>query len=162
MRRSVTFCVIVCVLFSAGCKPQYQNTGPLPERETLEQCDAMEVFALDPSPGHRPLDVNNGVGFHGWPVLRRAVVPEGRRRQVAKDMIRGYEWANTPLKCFEPRHGVRVKRGERTVDYVICFVCNNVYVYGDGERGYYCTSHFTILDDLLKNGEVPADPNAKP
>jgi hypothetical protein len=27
------------------------------------------------------------------------------------------------LKCFDPRHGIRVTRGGVTVDFVICFQC---------------------------------------
>ena len=38
-------------------------------------------------------------------------------------------------KCFSPHHGLRVWDGNKTVDFVICFDCNNIYLHSGPRQG---------------------------
>lgn len=36
---------------------------------------------------------------------------------------------NSYTMCYNPRHGLRIFRGEETRDFQICFECNHLYVF---------------------------------
>lgn len=40
---------------------------------------------------------------------------------------------NSYTMCYNPRHGLRIFRGEETRDFQICFECNHLYVFSNIE-----------------------------
>jgi len=63
-------------------------------------------------------------------------------------------------KCFDPRHGIRATAKGKTVDLVICFECNWVYVYYDNDENRQHVAVTTrepqaVLDKTLKDAGVP-------
>jgi hypothetical protein len=68
------------------------------------------------------------------PVLgRTAVTDPALRRQVVAAVRRDIGAAQgEQASCFVPRHVLRVTKGGRTVDLVICFECHNYRAYADG------------------------------
>ena len=71
----------------------------------------------------------------------------------------------TGAKCFDPRHGIRVTTGGKSVDLIICFECSWVYVYLDKDDE---AAHLTIkrdqqpaLNKILTDAKVPLPAQAK-
>jgi hypothetical protein len=66
--------------------------------------------------------------------------------------------------CFDPRHGIRAKDKERTVDLVICFRCLQVAIFEQGkEQQTVLTTSFPepTFDAVLTKAKVPLAPKAK-
>ncbi len=159
------------LMFAVSTVSELIFTGdPIPsaERAVLESAETMEVFGLDPRGDTRlPARNEKTVGFHGYPILRRAQVPDAATRaEIAAAVVRGRRQFNgEPPHCFDPHHGVRVTRGGQTADFVICYECKQVSVYSSTDyAGSFLTGDagHKLLDRVLKDGVVPADPKARP
>src|SRR5262249_21920882 len=96
----------------------------------LEKADSYELLSLDPG--------TEGVkdGFHGWKVLGKTTVKDKKARALVLGALKkGVAERGRPLKCFEPRHGLRATHGGTTVELVICFEGGRVFVHvGKAER----------------------------
>lgn len=68
-------------------------------------------------------------------------------------------------KCFEPRHLVRVTKGDDTWDYLICYTCSWYAVYHNRQRlqglTYMRGSSRNLLDRLLAEAEIEILPESK-
>jgi hypothetical protein len=94
------------------------------DRDVLENADVLTVLRLDPE--SRVAD-----GFHGFAVVNRAEVPAPSRKAVIDVLSRAISDSDGRMaKCFIPRHGISAKKGDASVDLVICFECSQLYVYG--------------------------------
>ena len=102
----------------------------------LEAPDVVEVMSVrryDPDPPEDEDEVEEiptGPGYlHGYYIRGTARVPTAaRRRALAQSLIQanheGLGWA----MCFDADYAVRVSRGGRSADFLICFWCGNVCV----------------------------------
>jgi hypothetical protein len=62
------------------------------------------------------------------------------------------------MKCFNPRHGIRVTYEGKTAEFLICFECFQVMVYVTGEkeqRVLITDSPAPIFNQTLQNAKVP-------
>ena len=81
---------------------------------------------------------------------------------AVKDGIRNAP--KTPKGCFMPRHVVRVAKGGKTVDLVICFQCDNYRVYrvgrdaGSTGGGRISSAGQPVLDKILRDAGIPLAP----
>lgn len=89
---------------------------------------AMEIFALHPYPE----DVDDEMPelaelpvFDDYPVLGQAAITSAEDQRALIDLIcEGiYGGSDMAEECFFPRHGVRIKGADRTVDLIICYEC---------------------------------------
>ena len=57
-----------------------------------------------------------------------------------------------PAMCFEPRHGVRIREGGVTTDYLICLECSYVHIYTNGNKKIEVIEpkHLEMLNGFLK------------
>jgi hypothetical protein len=106
--------------------------------------------------------------FHGYAVLGKLDVKSAEDRKKLVDALRQGAEDNpgAVAACFNPRHGIRMKTADSTVDLVICFECLSVEVYiGDkrAEKGFLTTGDpQEVFDAVLKAAGVkPAEPAAK-
>jgi hypothetical protein len=125
----------------------------------LEAPDAAEVMTIDPEPVEEECP---GL-LHGYPVRGTVRVPTPvRRRQVGQALIAanrsGHGWAACfDPHYFDPHYAVRLSRGGRGADFLICFACGNVRVVGPGEHGCTCpigSSAARALRRELRRGGV--------
>lgn len=98
------------------------------DRELLAHPDELTIFRLEP-------DADRS-GFHGCRTTKSARVTTASVRKrlfgAVDDSIR--ESDGRQMICFRPRHGITARRGARTIDLLICFECQRMYVYGDHPR----------------------------
>jgi hypothetical protein len=125
--------------------------------------DRLIVYSTEP-------DGNRGAAgeevFHGHLVLGKVEVHDPERRaELWKEFKASLTTTPNEVKCFNPRHGLRVVSGGREVDYLVCFQCSN---YGEG-RGDGSGELFTLnggpkalLNRVLTESNVPLAPERNP
>jgi hypothetical protein len=109
---------------TAARRKELQDLWPTVFR-ILEQTPSMDIIALNPQ----------GVGdeaetFHGYGVLGRATIRDaGDIKALAGAFLQGRRAGGRAFACFDPRHGIHVRRGDQDLDLVICFECEQGYLY---------------------------------
>jgi hypothetical protein len=114
------------------------------------------LYSLDPDPGKNPAEN----GFHGWKVLGKTAVKDADVRQKLVAALEKAAADNDGMAagCFNPRHGIRVTHGDKTLDFVICFQCFQVEVYAGDQRakGFLITdAPKTVFNKVLEEAKVP-------
>jgi hypothetical protein len=126
----------------------------------LEQADRIEVFWLDSS--GLPKGSKEERAFHGYKILSDVPVEAGeRRKEVASFLGRALHWNHFRMAlCFNPRHGVRAVIGKRTLEFLICFECWRVSVFG-GERHSGSFALSVPAENLIEQVLYDAERKAK-
>ncbi len=125
-----------------------------------EPIDTMTIYSLDAKSDDPSYKLPPGVEkFYGWAVLGKVDVTEpGDRESVLKAIEKGIEDGDVMAKCFWPRHAVRLTRGGKTTDYVICFECRQLDKYVNNEhQSNVATSRSPAeaLNEHLQRAGVP-------
>jgi len=129
------------------------NRIPKAALEILEHADQFDLLSLDPLP--RTPAKNT---FHGRKVLDRISVkdPEARRRLISALKMGPEENQGNIAMCFNPRHGIHVVHEGKQADFVICFECLQVEVYGVGKGRFLVSdSPKAIFDKELQAAPAP-------
>lgn len=132
---------------------------PAPASALLDGAEAIEILSIDPK--GRPAEP--GEGFHGWRVLGRTTLRDpGTRKSVVAALRRGIAEAEGAAGCFEPRHGLRATKGDRSADFVICFSCRWIEVHADGERAsvWISESPKPAINHALRDAGVALAPGS--
>jgi hypothetical protein len=128
--------------------------------------DEVTLFSTDGRRERNPLDRDKPTDkefLYHFPVLGRVSItdPELRRRVVAA-VKHDLDDSSDPEGhlCFFPRHVLRVVKGGRTIDLVICFQCNSYRVYADGKPASDKSppvgkSSQDLLNKILADAGVP-------
>jgi hypothetical protein len=111
------------------------------QRTVLERADEFTLLSLNSyEMGMQARIV--GAKFHNHRTLGGVKITDDKlkARLVAAlfraiDESRGFAAA-----CFKPRHGIRARRGWRTIDAVICFECGHVHFHEWGRRNSFNVS----------------------
>lgn len=136
IRRSM---VLVLMASLPGCgevAPPSAKVDDLPAfLRPLAEADKVTLYSIDGSmkaPGEdRPKAAQE---FRGYPVLGSVEIsPVERRAEMILALKRGTEDLDHGFaRCFWPRHALRAEKDGKSVDYVICFECSWIKVFGDG------------------------------
>jgi hypothetical protein len=124
------------------------NVIPETAAAILEQADHFELLSLNPTYQQIPAEGD----FHGYRILGKAVIDdaETRKKLVFTFKRAVAENQGVAAACFDPRHGIRVTRNEKQVDFVICFECNQVHVLGAVQGAFLITrSAQPLFDSVL-------------
>jgi hypothetical protein len=102
--------------------------------EHLDKADRISLFRLDPE-GLPEKDKEGKKEFHGYEIVSSVVVEENdQRKETAAFLGKILHWnEGRKALCFNPRHGLRVVSGSRTLDFLICFECHRVRIY-EGQK----------------------------
>lgn len=129
---------------------------PADVKAALEKATEWELYSLHPEQTQEePKDA-----FHKWRVLGKTSVKDADTRKTLLAALEKGAKDNdgTEARCFNPRHGIRVKAGDKTIDLVICFECYQTVVFtGDEHTGKFLTmrSPQPALDKVLTDARVP-------
>ena len=145
---------VVLALGLAGCSAAAEI--PAEVKAALAKADSWELYSLDPEQRKDPPKV----AFHDWRVLGKTTVKDAdtRTRLLAALEKGAKENDGTVADCFNPRHGIRVKAGDKTIDLVICFECYQTAIYtGEEKTGGYKTARSPqpVLNKVLTDARVP-------
>lgn len=146
---------LLAFLFAAAARGAEPNELPAEPKAILEKSEKFELFSLDPAAGDKNKD-----GFHGWKILGATIIKDADvRARIVAALEKGVE--NGPAngaKCFDPRHGIRVTKDNKTVDFVICFECRYVAVFAADKHLKTCLTTDDpqpVFDTVLKEAKVP-------
>jgi hypothetical protein len=151
----VSLPVVLVIALSAQVAAQ-DSKIPDQARAILENASQFELLSI----GHDPSPKNSAEEFHKWPVIGKTTIkdPDTRKRLVAALEKGVEENKGDIMKCFNPRHGIRVTHGGTTADFVICFECFQVMVYvagGKGQRFLITDSPAPVFNQTLQHAKVP-------
>ena len=110
------------------------KTIPADAKTLLEQAERFELYSLDPDPSKR--DESSPNAFQRWKVLgSTTILNADTRKALVTALKKGVEENQGMVAaCFNPRHGIRVTKGDKTADFVICFECYRAQVYFEKEK----------------------------
>jgi hypothetical protein len=123
----------------------------------LEKAENFELLSLEPE----RLEEVPKDSFQGWKVLGKKTIDTSEiRKKIVDALEKGVveNQGGVTVKCFNPRHGIRVTHNGKTADFVICFQCLQVHVYMDGgaEQMFLVSSSPTeTFNKVLKDAGVP-------
>ena len=137
----VAFPLLFSALLLVACSSEESGSAALKEaftskeRSVLASADRVEILSLSPpEQGGPPSEEVTETSFHGFEIHQRTEVSidDGRRLiDSFEDSVRNAT-LNTGNACFVPHHALRVWSGEGYVDIVVCFICDNFYIYPGG------------------------------
>ncbi|WP_425613916.1 hypothetical protein NA78x_003761 [Anatilimnocola sp. NA78] len=115
---------------------------PEPADSALTDAESMVLYSLDPD--FRAKGSKDRPQFCGWSVLGKTAIRDASVREELVATLREAT-ANNPglvAACFNPRHGLRLVKGDKTVDLVICFECFSAQIFVDDKPvGGFLTTH---------------------
>ena len=154
-RMLVSLLVALVIGLSAQVAGQ-ENKIPDQARAILENASQVVLLSI----GHDPSPKNPTEEFHRWPVIGKTTIKDqDTRKRLVAALERGVEEnKGDVMKCFNPRHGIRVTHEGMSADFVICFECFQVMVYvagGKGQRFLITDSPAPIFNQALQHAKVP-------
>ncbi|HSI86685.1 MAG: hypothetical protein ACAI35_27595 [Candidatus Methylacidiphilales bacterium] len=95
--------------------------------------------------------------FHHFRILGKAdlipVQAKSACRKILSDIPILY---GVQAICFNPRHGLRIKTPDKTLDYLICYQCGKIYIYINNTLSeHYISNSSEELDRLLTAAGIP-------
>lgn len=110
---------------ASGCGPRSPQPPP----------EALTLYALNPLREHYGASPKEGF-LYGYRILGSTEISEpDRRAELMSALQRSIdESPGDRMRCFNPRHGLRVTDNGVVREYVICFQCFVIVVYREGAR----------------------------
>jgi hypothetical protein len=145
MRLSQHLIVGVVALLVAACSGKKSGEAlvakaiPTWERDILADPDKLEFLTLHPDPEVKD---DNGkyvvIGrFNKYAVLGRVEVKEkSLQRKFVDQLYQAIAEGDDGVgaACFDPRHAIHAEKDGKHVDVLVCFDCDNFYVFPEGNR----------------------------
>jgi hypothetical protein len=159
--------LLACFILS-GCRQVASPQADDLDAFVAAGFDDVTVYAIDSSRPDAPADMEVGdyqkwisevdaTHFHRFPIRKQVVVTDqpGGRKLASASSAGMRQWA-PGAKCFEPHHGLRVRKGSAYFDLVICYSCDHVEVWSASDRGKIVTTSDksqSALDAVLKRAK---------
>ncbi|QIF02590.1 hypothetical protein G5S37_14000 [Roseimicrobium sp. ORNL1] len=160
--------VFLTCCFLSGCRHVASPQADDLDAFIAAGFDDVTVYAIDSSRPIHPASMEVGdyaqwisqvdsTHFHRFPIRKQIVVTDqAAGRNLASAASAGMrQWA-AGAKCFEPHHGLRVRKGDTCFDLVICYSCDHVEVWSASDRGKIVTTSDksqSALDAVLKRAK---------
>jgi len=125
---------------------QWRNELPRRVWQRLHSAKSVTLYSLYPEVGRSPekdMPWVDGVRwdellalrrFRGYPIMGEFECSDpSLLKRIASDLREGTQREGSPFMCFLPRHGVLLSDSEGTLELVICFQCQQLELYEDGE-----------------------------
>jgi hypothetical protein len=149
MKKLLAIVLLTLGILCSGSKTLIASDRPIFDQHevirALAKIDPTKVklylFSIDPL--QRQDVIHEAPNFfHGFPVLGKVEIePLSEKEALLKAFTQGAkESTGAVANCFEPRHGLRIVRGQQKTDFVICYSCLSIDAYGFGPINYFLTS----------------------
>jgi hypothetical protein len=153
-RRTIAPLAVLALALPAFAADR-DNKLPDDAKAILEGADTFEVYSLDPKRSvEKPKD-----HFHGWKVLGKTALKDRKERaKLLGALQKGIKESDgSAALCFNPRHGIRAVKGDKSVDLVICYECLSMQVWQGDKAGSVLTTRSPekAFNRLLAAAKVP-------
>ena len=138
---------------------------PMELQNFLKNADTFTLFSIEPIPDYEHKSTNTFLGYaivgqldiHSPSTKEKliAALDDGIRDEY-KSVPPGVEVA--PPNCFNPRHGIRAKKGDETIELLICFECSQIQVSSNkGKSWFFMTTKNPagVFNSVLRKAGVP-------
>src|SRR5918993_1481937 len=118
---------------SANRKPapeQPRKAFPNDSYEVFTKSQQVTLYSLEPEKRIAGKEL-----FHGYSVLGETEVSSQKLQSELKSSLVKAMAGAYGAACFNPRHGLRLLNGDKTVDIVICFECGTTVIYYGEAKG---------------------------
>lgn len=121
--KSISFLLLAGSLLLAAASGCSRSPAKPPE--------ALTLYALNPMKGNHSDSPRKGY-LHGYRILGASEITEPQRRAELMSALQRSidESTGETAKCFNPRHGLHLTDDGAIREYVICFECGFMFVYG--------------------------------
>jgi hypothetical protein len=134
MRALSSAIVVFLMLGAIPAARAQENKLPADALDILTKADSFEVFSLDPNVLEKDR-AKKGLEYYNPIGQGKAVKDVPVRKKLIDSLSKGMEGKIEEAKCFNPRHAIRATHDGKTVELVICFECQHLYLYGPGDKG---------------------------
>ena len=130
----------------------------------LTNADEFVLFSLNPVPDfeHKSTNTFQNHIILGHIQIRRPATKASLVSALNKGIEdKGISNGGLPAPlpgCFNPRHGIRVRKGDETIEFLICFECAQIQVSSNkGQSWFFTTSKepSPTFNRILKQNGVP-------
>jgi hypothetical protein len=110
-----------------------ENILPPESHSFLLTAEKFDLLSLNPKRVEADAVSLTNEPFHRHQVLGQSPVTDRKmREELVQSLADGIKHnRRIASKCFNPRHGIRARRGTNTLDLVICFECGTLQWYRD-------------------------------
>jgi hypothetical protein len=130
---------------------------PMDEQQLLGQSQRFILYSLHPHPMELDAhELQTKPTFHGYLILGQTQINNPTTKSDLLAALYDGLGKGDFLGCFNPRHGIRAVRGNKTVDLVVCFQCLQIEIYDErGKRTVTVSSSpKTIFNRVLSEAHV--------
>jgi len=162
MRAGLLF-FIALIIIGHVASARESNKIPAEAKRALENPSSMVLVSIDPvliqpTLFNRLTERISHRHFHGWPMLGETPIADrATQKKIASAIEAGVQNFNGWMAaCFNPRHGVRVTSGSVEYDFVICYECNQTYIYAGDRKlaGLGGSGSSSSLDASLRTAHI--------
>ena len=138
-------------------------------QDFLKDADEFTLFSINPEPDFQHQSTNT---FQNHAILGHFDVTSAETRQklitalddgIGEDMKSIPPGVAVPLPdCFNPRHGIRAKKGDETVEFLICFECHQIQISSNWGKSWFFTTSSkpaSVFNHVLKKAHIPLPEN---
>ena len=163
--RVITIGLVIVVIFLVNRQhrlltptaEQLQDAFPGKTRQTLEQSSQFTLLSLEPRPEAMTKE-QRVASFHGYKVLGQIQITDlNQKQELLRALYDGIARSQVLEACFSPRHGIHAVTGNKSVDLLICFHCQQFEIYwgkSDKLSGVTNAPQATF-DRLLSDAGIP-------
>ena len=153
-RRIIATIAIIALLVALVCFFWLRPSLPVPQDIDTVVLYSIDGRGIDPPRPRQPL-------FRGFPILGEMTLSDSEQSTVLRSINRGMaQFGIGGMACHWPRHGLRIHGTAKTIDYTICFECENIEVFDADTRNrvYTSSSAQPVLNDLLLRANIELCP----
>jgi hypothetical protein len=118
--------LLIAFLVSDPFAALFQADG----QAVLEGAPSITLMSIEP---HATYSGKNE--FHGYRILSEIELRGDSKSKLLGKLYTGIAEEAHPARCFNPRHAIRAKNGDRYVHLVICFECGQIKSWVNGKSG---------------------------
>ena len=152
--------LILCITGFAGelniKKPKKIHGDAQELYEMIKDHDQVIFYTLEPG-----MKIKGKKVFHGYSILGNKELKKFEHKKTILDYLnKSIEKSQGDVAaCFEPRHGLRIVKGKKILDLVICFECASAkvssskksYILIDGKRDTFDKVAKALKMEITKN-----------
>lgn len=172
--RAVFPCWFALVPLATGCgsKPATAPTASvalLPAGEvavefTADTPEQLTLYSIDGRMRPKENWPTTKEKFGNYPLLGKLEIKDPAKIKELFDAVKGaLPRSYVPFAtCFNPRHALRTVEHGKTIDYVICFECNNVRINRNGKTEIVpiTSKPQALLNKQLTDAGIPLAPGS--
>ena len=146
--------ILIFLFILLGCKEEFRLNKPSSVQGDPQELfsmvnnhDKVIFYSLEPSGMLKEKKI-----FHNYSILgSKELKGKEHKELIFENLYKAIEENEGDVApCFMPRHGIRVSKGEKILDLVICFQCSSVVVHSTKRTSIAINGDRNIFDKVAK------------